>query len=58
MCQLRYAVAEQPSDVTNVTKLLQAWNAGDQNALERLVPLVYAELGASPTISCVTRRPA
>ena len=37
-------MAEQPSDVTNVTKLLQAWNAGDQNALERLLPLVYAEL--------------
>ena len=37
-------MAEQPSDVTNVTKLLQAWNAGDQTALERLLPLVYAEL--------------
>jgi RNA polymerase sigma factor (TIGR02999 family) len=34
-------VTQPPSDVT---KLLQAWNAGDQTALERLVPLVYAEL--------------
>ena len=34
-------MAESPSVVT---ELLQAWNAGDQNALERLMPLVYAEL--------------
>ena len=34
-------MTEPPSDVT---KLLQAWNAGDQTALERLLPLVYAEL--------------
>jgi RNA polymerase sigma factor (TIGR02999 family) len=27
-----------------VTALLQAWSSGDQAALERLVPLVYAEL--------------
>lgn len=27
-----------------VTQLLQAWNAGDEDAFERLVPLVYAEL--------------
>jgi RNA polymerase sigma factor (TIGR02999 family) len=27
-----------------VTGLLQAWSAGDQEALEKLVPLVYAEL--------------
>ena len=27
-----------------VTKLLVAWNAGDQRALDRLLPLVYAEL--------------
>jgi RNA polymerase sigma-70 factor, ECF subfamily len=27
-----------------VTQLLVAWNGGDQNALEQLVPLVYAEL--------------
>ena len=27
-----------------VTKLLQAWSGGDQAALEKLTPLVYAEL--------------
>jgi len=27
-----------------ITALLQAWNQGDQNALERLTPLVYREL--------------
>jgi hypothetical protein len=26
-----------------VTELLQAWGAGDQSALDRLVPIVYAE---------------
>ena len=30
-----------PQEVTN---LLQAWNDGDQAALERLTPLIYAEL--------------
>ena len=34
-------MTQPPSDVT---KLLKAWNAGDQTALERLLPLVYAEL--------------
>jgi len=34
-------VSEPPSDVTT---LLSAWTAGDQSALDRLVPLVYAEL--------------
>jgi RNA polymerase sigma factor (TIGR02999 family) len=34
-------VIEPSSDIT---KLLQAWNAGDQRALEQLLPLVYAEL--------------
>src|SRR5436309_9454077 len=27
-----------------VTQLLMAWNDGDQSALERLIPLVHAEL--------------
>ncbi len=27
-----------------VTGLLQAWSGGDQGALEKLMPLVYAEL--------------
>jgi RNA polymerase sigma factor (TIGR02999 family) len=34
-------VTEPPSDITT---LLHAWNTGDPRALERLVPLVYAEL--------------
>jgi ECF sigma factor len=27
-----------------VTELLQAWSAGDEKALKRLVPLIYGEL--------------
>lgn len=34
-------MAERQSDVT---KLLLAWNEGDQSALDRLLPLVYGEL--------------
>ncbi len=29
---------------SDITKLLKAWNTGDPGALERLMPLVYAEL--------------
>jgi len=32
--------------MADVTDLLHRWGAGDRNALEALVPLVYAELGA------------
>jgi len=32
------------SPTTAVTKLLQAWSGGDEEALEKLTPLVYAEL--------------
>jgi RNA polymerase sigma factor (TIGR02999 family) len=39
--QARPGVTDPLSDIT---KLLQAWNAGDQSALERLLPLVYREL--------------
>ncbi len=35
-------MAEPPAH--EVTQLLQAWGGGDERALERLVPLVYAEL--------------
>ena len=35
------ATQEQPREVT---QLLLAWNEGDESALEKLVPLVYAEL--------------
>jgi len=31
---------------TEVTRLISAWRAGDQDALDRLVPLVYDELRA------------
>ena len=33
-----------PVSTHEVTRLLQAWGAGDQAALERLLPLVYNEL--------------
>lgn len=33
-----------PLDRSDVTKLLRAWEGGDQHALERLTPLVYNEL--------------
>jgi RNA polymerase sigma factor (TIGR02999 family) len=32
------------SDAGEVTRLLRAWSAGDSGALEKLTPLVYAEL--------------
>ncbi|MCL2660418.1 MAG: sigma-70 family RNA polymerase sigma factor [Acidobacteriaceae bacterium] len=37
-------MAHIPMDPTNVTGLLIAWRNGDQQAYEKLVPLVYAEL--------------
>lgn len=33
-----------PASVSEVTRLLQAWGAGDQNALQQLIPFVYNEL--------------
>jgi RNA polymerase sigma-70 factor, ECF subfamily len=33
-----------PASTHEITRLLQAWGAGDDHALERLTPLVYAEL--------------
>src|SRR6185437_5614266 len=33
-----------PVSTHEVTRLLQAWGAGDESALERLMPLVYNEL--------------
>jgi len=35
---------EPQSEPQDVTRLLLAWNGGDEGALERLVPLVYNEL--------------
>src|SRR6266516_4377324 len=34
----------EPSTTPNITQLLVAWNQGDQDARERLTPLVYQEL--------------
>src|ERR1035441_10766731 len=38
--------AAQPGDaaVSDISDLLHAWSGGDQNALERLTPIVYREL--------------
>src|SRR5713101_7963250 len=38
--------AAQPGEsaVGDISKLLRAWSDGDQNALERLTPIVYDEL--------------
>ena len=33
-----------PASVREVTRLLQAWGSGDQEALQQLIPLVYNEL--------------
>jgi RNA polymerase sigma-70 factor, ECF subfamily len=33
-----------PTPVAEITRLLRAWSDGDQQALERLTPLVYREL--------------
>jgi hypothetical protein len=32
------------ADIYETTRMLKAWGKGDETALERLVPLVYAEL--------------
>lgn len=36
--------SQQPPSPADVTRLLKAWRAGDESALARLTPLVYAEL--------------
>jgi hypothetical protein len=33
-----------PESAEQVTRLLRSWNEGDESALEKLTPLVYAEL--------------
>jgi RNA polymerase sigma factor (TIGR02999 family) len=35
---------EEPSEPQEVTRLLLAWNGGNEGALEKLVPVVYQEL--------------
>jgi ECF sigma factor len=37
-----------------ITALLQAWNRGDERALEKLTPLVYEELYRAPK-RCISR---
>jgi RNA polymerase sigma factor (TIGR02999 family) len=39
-----FEVSEQALPPGEVTRLLQAWSQGDQSALDRLTPIVYAEL--------------
>jgi RNA polymerase sigma-70 factor (ECF subfamily) len=36
-----------PTPAHDITDLLQAWNQGDQEALDKLTPLVYSELYAA-----------
>ena len=35
-----------PVDAADITRLLKAWGGGDQGALDRLMPIVYAQLRA------------
>src|SRR5579864_8274933 len=42
--RFRRRIAAIPPDTPDVTRLLLAWRAGDQAALERLVPIVHGEL--------------
>ena len=48
MCQNSREFAMQPDDapspVGDITRLLHAWQAGEREALDRLMPLVYREL--------------
>lgn len=41
---LRTAMVETPGEPQEVTRLLLAWNDGDESALDKLVPQVYQEL--------------
>jgi RNA polymerase sigma factor (TIGR02999 family) len=41
--KIGYMDAEQPSAV-ELTRILRAWSGGEESALERLAPVVYAEL--------------
>jgi RNA polymerase sigma-70 factor, ECF subfamily len=34
----------ESAEKSEITRLLQAWSAGDEGALEKLTPLIYAEL--------------
>jgi RNA polymerase sigma-70 factor, ECF subfamily len=41
---LKYPVVETPLAAVEVTRMLQAWRGGDMSVMERLTPIVYAEL--------------
>jgi hypothetical protein len=41
---ITFCAVNGTADRTEVTRLLLAWSAGDEQALERLTPLVYQEL--------------
>jgi RNA polymerase sigma-70 factor, ECF subfamily len=41
---MRCEPVNRPSSPESVTALLEAWNAGDEDAGRRLIPLVYGEL--------------
>lgn len=41
---MQRAARRSDADVGDVSNLLRAWSEGDQNALERLTPIVYEEL--------------
>jgi len=44
MASRETSMMEKPSEPQEVTRLLLAWNDGDEGALEKLVPVVYQEL--------------
>jgi RNA polymerase sigma factor (TIGR02999 family) len=48
---------ESAADHSDVTQLLQAWCAGDQGALERLIPIVYRELHRLAAVYMARERP-
>src|SRR5580693_4318140 len=43
-CRLPARSSMGPPSVHEITQLLRAWSAGDEEALDRLTPLVYREL--------------
>jgi RNA polymerase sigma-70 factor, ECF subfamily len=45
------------ADRSEVTRLLLAWSAGDEHALERLTPLVYQELHRLAAVYMARERP-
>jgi RNA polymerase sigma-70 factor, ECF subfamily len=48
---------ESAPDHSEVTRLLHAWCAGDEGALERLIPIVYQELHRLAAVYMARERP-